>query len=119
LADVQLDGGFSRCTGAVAHRTLCVRRSSAVSTELARSVLAVLLPSPGDGSIDVQQQNIGSREEHAMGDMKDKVKGGIDKAAGKTKEVAGKAIDKTKSAARSTGDSLTKAGQKLKDAGRR
>ncbi|HEY8749065.1 MAG TPA: hypothetical protein VIM11_13870 [Tepidisphaeraceae bacterium] len=53
-----------------------------------------------------------------MGDMKDKIKDGIDKAADKTKDVAGKGVDKTKDAARATGNAMKKQGDKLKDAGK-
>lgn len=60
-----------------------------------------------------------SRKEHPVSDMKKKVKGGIDKAASKTKIAAGKVVDKTKDAARSAGGAMKRAGQKLRDAGRR
>ena len=59
-----------------------------------------------------------ARREQHMGDMKDKVKDGIDKAASKTKDMAGKAIDKGKDAAQAAGDSMKKGGDKLKSAGK-
>jgi hypothetical protein len=54
-----------------------------------------------------------------MGNMKDKVKDGIDKAASKTKDMAGKAADKGNEAAQSAGDSMKKSGDKLKLSGDR
>src|SRR5665213_1020162 len=57
-------------------------------------------------------------EELSMGDMKDKIKDGIDKAADKTKDMAGKAVDKSKDAAKAAGDSMKRGGDKMKDAGK-
>ena len=53
-----------------------------------------------------------------MSDMKNKINGGIDKAASTTKNTAGKVVDKTKGAARSTGDAMKRAGEKLKNSGK-
>ena len=66
-------------------------------------------------SFDLRYHPTPERRTH-MGDMKDKMKDGIDKAADKTKDAAGKAADKTKDAAKSAGSSMKKAGDKVKEA---